>query len=491
MNGVLKRLLAYPALVFLLAAGVSVLVYLGVSAAGGAVGFPLDDAWIHQTYARNLGTRGEFAFIPGQPSAGSTSLLWTGLLAIGYGLRLEPHVWAYTLGGLLLGLNAWLVYKLVLRWWPTASGAALAAGLLVTVEWHLVWSAGSGMETLLYAAGALAIWVLDWPSQAGLAGLVAGLAVLTRPDGLSLLPFLAARAWLARPRSWRAALWASLGFGALFGPYLLFNLSLSGTLWPNTFYAKQAEYAILREQPLWSRLAWVGGLPFIGVLAVLLPAILAGAWLAVRGRRWEPAIALGWALTVIGTYALRLPVTYQHGRYLMPVIPVLLALGVGGLAQIIRPGSSQLLARVFSRAWLAAAALLALVFWLRGALAYRTDVQIIQTEMVATAQWVAGNTPAEAMIAAHDIGALGYFGGRRVLDMAGLVSAEVIPFIRDETQLRAWLDRAGADYLETFPGWYPALTAARHGQRVFVTGAAISPAEGGENMAVYVWGAEP
>ena len=487
MTHALRRLAAYPALLFLLAAAVSVLIYLGVSGAGGAVGFPLDDAWIHQTYARNLGLRGEFAFIPGQASAGSTSLLWTVLLAIGYGLRLEPHVWAYTLGVLLLGLNAWLVYRLVLRWWPTASTAALAAGLLVTVEWHLVWSAGSGMETLLYAASALAIFVLDWPAQAGLAGLVAGLAVLTRPDGLSLLPFLAARAWLARPFDWRAALRASLGFGLLFGPYLLFNISLSGTPWPNTFYAKQAEYAVLREQPLWSRLAGVGSLPFIGVLALLLPAILVGAWQALGRRQWNLLLALGWAVAVMGTYALRLPVTYQHGRYLMPVIPVLLALGVGGLAQLVRPRASQLLARVFSRAWLAAAALLALVFWLRGALAYQTDVQIIETEMVATARWVAANTPADALIAAHDIGALGYFGGRRVLDMAGLVSPEVIPFIRDQAQLSAWLDRKGANYLETFPGWYPALTAARQGQRVFSSGGAISPAAGGENMAVYVW----
>jgi hypothetical protein len=136
-------------------------------------------------------------------------------------------------------------------------------------------------------------------------------------------------------------------------------------------------------------------------------------------------------------------------------------------------------------------ALLALIFWLRGALAYQSDVQIIQTEMVATAQWVAGNTPADTLIAAHDIGALGYFGGRRVLDMAGLVSPEVIPFIRDESRLSAWLDREGANYLETFPDWYPALSASARATRVFTTGASYSPAQGGTNMAVYRWAANP
>ena len=50
-------------------------------------GFPLDDAWIHQTYARNLGLHGIMAFSPGEPSTGSTSPAWTVLLAAGYLLQ--------------------------------------------------------------------------------------------------------------------------------------------------------------------------------------------------------------------------------------------------------------------------------------------------------------------------------------------------------------------------------------------------------------------
>src|SRR5581483_3131331 len=74
-----------PASLYFLLAAVAVLCYVLVAyVQNGTFGFPLDDAWIHQVYARNLGTHLEFSFFPGQPSAGSTSPLWAILLAVGY-----------------------------------------------------------------------------------------------------------------------------------------------------------------------------------------------------------------------------------------------------------------------------------------------------------------------------------------------------------------------------------------------------------------------
>jgi hypothetical protein len=124
-------------------------------------------------------------------------------------------------------------------------------------------------------------------------------------------------------------------------------------------------------------------------------------------------------------------------------------------------------------------------FYVVGAKAYSTDVAVIKTEMVATARWVAENTPPGALVAAHDIGALGYFSGRPLLDLAGLVSPQVIPFIRDQEQLAAYLDKQQADYLVTFPGWYPLLVRELH--PVYQSHGTIAPEIGGENMVVYRW----
>jgi arabinofuranosyltransferase len=144
-----------------------------------------------------------------------------------------------------------------------------------------------------------------------------------------------------------------------------------------------------------------------------------------------------------------------------------------------------------SRTWLLSVGLIAVAFWIQGAIRYLRDVQFIETEMVATARWVNANTPPTALIATHDIGALGYFSDRRLLDMAGLVSPGVIPFIRDEARLKAWLDTSGADYLVTFPSWYPALVASGRIERVYVTDSQYSQAPGAENMAIYRWNHSP
>ncbi len=113
------------------------------------------------------------------------------------------------------------------------------------------------------------------------------------------------------------------------------------------------------------------------------------------------------------------------------------------------------------------------------------DVGLIDQEMVATARWVEAHTPPSAVIAAHDIGALGYYGHRRLVDLGGLTSRAALDVLRDPREFASFLTQEGSDYLVTFPGLYPSV-----GQRcrpVYSSGGSISPALGGENMQVYAW----
>ena len=468
--------------------------YLIVSHSIYRIGFPLDDAWIHQTYARNLAKTGEWAFIPGQPSGGSTGPLWGVLLSLGYVLRLGPYVWAFLLGWFLLfgmGILGVFAHQLIA---PATKQFAIWSGVLLTLEWHLVWAAGSGMETLAYTLVVTLVLILlmrKIESYAGWLGigLIIGLSIWLRPDGITLLGpalFVILFSQSHWQKKIKTASVLILGFIILFAPYLGFNQILSGAWWPNTFFAKQAEYAADRENlPFIVRLVREFTLPLVGVGVVLLPGFLIKSYRILQQRNWRETAAAIWALGYLVLYAMRLPVIYQHGRYVIPMMPTFFILGFAGSCEWIRSDAVSTLRRILSRTWLIVIPLVLLVFWGRGAIAYAKDVAVIESEMVVTAHWVAVNTPQDALIAAHDIGAFGYFGGRKLLDLAGLISPDVIPFIRDENRLKDYLDSQGAEYLVTFPKWYPTLVS--RAPLIFQTTGKFSPSLGGENMAVYQW----
>jgi hypothetical protein len=466
--------------------------YLLASDRTVGLGFPLDDAWIHQTYARNLGRLGQWAFIPGQPSAGSTSPLWTGLLALGFALgQATPHLWTYTLGVVSLAGLAFAGQKLYthLLGEPTGPKPGFRhnipwIGLFLAGEFHLVWAAVSGMETdlmaLFYLAG-LVLIAEERPRWGWLGGLI-GLACWARPDGLTLLgPALLV--WLLRDRRLGSLARLVACFLLFFGPYLLFNYAVQGSPWPNTFYAKQAEYAALQARPFGLRLWDELSLPLVGAGLCLLPGFIYFGIEGLRKKNWSGLGALLWFLGYVTLYAWRLPVTYQYGRYLIPAMPVYFVLGLVGMSMILAgvKRRSERVQRLLGFAWRAVLLGVWLGFLAIGAGRYAQDVAIIQTEMVSTARWVAANTAPQDVIAVHDIGAMGYFGGRNVIDLAGLVTPEVIPFIRNEGRLADFLDRKGAVVLVTFPTWYEHLADGK--EVVFVSGGQYA----GENMTVYRW----
>jgi hypothetical protein len=140
-----------------------------------------------------------------------------------------------------------------------------------------------------------------------------------------------------------------------------------------------------------------------------------------------------------------------------------------------------LLARLLRRVYALAIGIVFVLYVPIGAAAFAADVAIINGEMVAVAQWLDRNTPPDALIAAHDIGAIGYFTRRPLLDLAGLISPEVIPFIRDEAKLSEWMKAKGAHYLVTFPGWYPQISTSSDLIRLFAGNSPFSP----EHMTVY------
>ncbi|MCB9423034.1 MAG: hypothetical protein H6667_24755 [Ardenticatenaceae bacterium] len=485
--------------------------FIGLSAANSGPGFPLDDGWIHQTYARNLARNGRFEFIPGIVSAGSTSPLWTILLAIGYLLRLPYLLWAYLLGGLSLWLLAWAGMRLWRQLWPDFTWQDWLVGLVLVLTWPLVWAAASGMETLLFAALGLVLvgefasdkWQVAGGKSLILLGFLSGLLILVRPDGLVLLLLLGVGLFLGagtmKQRVKRAAMFGGTAVLPLL-PYFTFNLWSSGSVWPNTFYAKQIEYATLLAQPLVSRLArllffslggpengWRG---VSGAHLLLLPGLVTAVTPSLR-TDWQKKqlvhlLPLLWAGGHVVLYAWRLPVTYQHGRYLLAALPVWILYGLAGWFWLLNQIQDKRVAFLSRQVSSLTFGILLLFFLLLGGQSYAQDVAFIQGEMVTVAHWLAENTPPDALIAAHDIGAIGYFAERPLLDLAGLVTPAIIPYLDDEAKIGRYIQDSQAHYLVTAPGWpYNQIIDKLSITKIYTTHYLWTQQNGLNNMTVY------
>ncbi|MBM3124762.1 MAG: hypothetical protein FJZ87_06760 [Chloroflexi bacterium] len=463
--------------------------YLLVSRITAGIGFPLDDSWIHQIYARNLAEKGEWAFRPGVLSAGSTSPLWSALLSVGYWLGIPKFIWTFSLaGGILLILSClceWIVRREVPSYHPKYPWV----GLIISSEWHLVWAGLSGMETLLHAllaTSVLALLVVNFRNYV-IIGILAGISIWARPDGLTLLgPILLVIFYslVQDPKEWPLFGRFLIGFMTFFGLYLYFNLMVGGTPMPNTFYAKQAEYLSWRNVPIITRIGRMLLQLLAGTGLVLLPGVIYWLVTTIKRKRISYLAIILWLAGYFGLYVLRLPV-YQHGRYFMPAMPGMFLLGLLGMMEFVGKPATSALQRRLKIAWISGTIAIVLAFVLLGARAYSQDVRLIETEMVASAKWVAVELPPGSLIAAHDIGALGFFDNHAIVDLAGLISPEVIPFIRDEDRLREYLNQKGVDYLIVMPGFYQELTDGL--SIVYSSKESGGGVLDGRSMTVYQW----
>lgn len=464
VSGMRQRSESALAIGCVVAGAISVAAYLLAGRlVAGKFGFPLDDAWIHQVVARNLAATGRPEFNAGEPALASSSPLWLVLLAAGYRLEAPPLLWTGSLAAAAAGFAAWAAWWLGRAAVPGRPGLALAAAALSVAEWRLAWLAASGMETALFSGLALlgvamAVARRPWWQV----GIPAALAAATRPEGLALAALLAC--WSVLPQQAdepRARRW--LRAGAMLAPALMVAATLGLVAWrltgyvlPATYYAKVSGYAQVRGVgDVWRYWLHVGQYLVSGPAVFVLPGLL---WWPFARRARGPALRGGWLLAgwpvvLLGLYTFRLPVLYHYGRYLSPGLPAVLLLSCLGLAGLLASLPYRRLARAYVLLVIVAVA----VLWVHGALRYARDVRWIAREHVAAAHWLATNTPAGTRVAAHDIGAIGYFSGRYVVDLAGIVAPEALRHQSDSQALAEHARARGAQYLAFLRGWYPLL----------------------------------
>ena len=443
------------------------LLYLGRA---GQFGFPLDDAWIHQAYARNFGLHGIMAFSPNQPSAGSTSLGWTLILALGYKLKIPFFIWTYTLGCLLTITTAFTAARLSERYFGNRDRAFIVA-VICMLEWHLAWAGLSGMETSLFVFLTLLFFLLfERGISPLLLGALTGIIVTVRPEGILLaLVYGLSLLRIAPPRDLKSLLRHAgaflLAFALMIGPWILFNLAYSGKPFPNTISAKFMQYGYPWSLFKSLKYLWDVLIYFVnGPLILLVPCAGWTVYNLIRTKSTRHLHPLIWSFTLIGLYAAALPAIYDHGRYLMPLIPFVVIYGVEGFHQFLERFVRASLSRL--AIWSALFGIL-IALWINAASDYAFRVQLYGTVHLQAAQWINRNAPPDAILATHDIGLIGYHTGRQVVDLAGLVTPEIVPLMNDQRKMAEYVRAQNVRYVIVYSGYFRVLLAELGARLVF------------------------
>ncbi|MBX3190625.1 MAG: hypothetical protein KF819_26730 [Labilithrix sp.] len=402
-------------------------------------GFPLDDAWIHQVVARTFATTGTLGYRPGLHGSGATSQLWAVLLAIGQKLHLDPVVFTDLLG--VAGALAIGQLLLSACGREGSSARVVAAAIVACAGGDLVWFSVSGMEATLVVALALgAIVASSRGSQRArwIAGALAGAAALTRPDCVPLGACLTALVY-ARTRDAKSAAAIAVPWIACSALYFGMNAALVGEPMPATLSGRRwlwldsagGRTGILPEGRdfvyLWSyrlralTLGVTSNVPFWISLGLAAFGVLT----AVR-ERWHDAIAIAaWGLLHFAVFFVMLPVPGHGGRY-QPLVPLLYAfftvLGSATLAS--RIGARLKRPREALALGIAPWAIVFFNGWIGWRSAHADAVTHIRRTEEGAGKAVS-DLPRDARVASFDVGAIGYFGGRPILDLGALTDPRV------------------------------------------------------------------
>lgn len=405
----------------------------------------LDDALITFRVAENLAHGRGFVYNLGERVQVTTTPLYTLVLAAGTWFFGSAPRAALILNIGLSALIPVLAFDMGRRLAGRITG--LGGALLLMLAPLLI--RAFSMESYLYVALILATVNAYAARNLWLAGGLAGLTALVRGDGVLLGACLLCYDFLACLRlRWR------LIFPAVAIPagWYLFALWYYGSPFPATLGAKvaQGEFNWLGQRFIdglslyWDN--WTRGQDYDTFYLFPVLVIIALPWVVWRERLWLILVGRD-LLYVLVFVSLAVPTAEWYYAPLMPGIALLSARAVQLLAQ----GSAWLLTRLwpatartvvpaFKRRWtlpqIAATGLAGLLLAVLLATIYPVSRSIITGSpdwkarvYPEAARWIAANTNASANLATIDIGHLGYWSGRPIIDIVGLAQPDVAPQI--------------------------------------------------------------
>lgn len=469
---------------------------------GGQMGFPLDDSWIHMQFVKTFHEGYFFQYNIGEPTAGTTSPLWvvliTGLSFINSNLVFDAIFLSFV-SYLFIVIYSYKLFQFSFEKleFENAKFLTFIASLLVVFSGRLNWAALSGMETNLFCLFCLmaVYYFLTKPENKILVFVMLGLASATRPEGY-LLSLIMLVYILFKERKISANLLIGIFlFLIISAPYLLFSYSISGNILPNTFeghgggrnYFPSFNYLKIIGQYFFRDNAVLGILWLSGFVIYLVN------FKKFREKLVNINLIFIWAYMLPVVYSIAIPNWRHHVRYLIPIIPFFILIGIitlNFLAASIKQNKFTSFLKSKTIYYII------LFFSLPYYFVYMTyiglNTQNINDQQVKLAKWVKENVPQNEAVAINDIGAIKYFNGNKIIDMEGLVNSDILRFRKYDINTRLdstinLLKKNNVSHLVIYDEWYPNFINKYKDKLTFITSAKLERNTicGGDEMKVY------
>lgn len=442
-------------------------------------GFPLDDPWIHLTFARNLVEYGSFSYYKNEiVTAGSTSPLYTLMLAAGFLVTKNEMILSYVLGILFFAISAFVFYKLSELLFTKEIWLAIAASLVFVLDRWMNFISVTGMETTLFILLLIAAFYFYRKRNAVLTGLMLGLLFWTRPDSVAFIGAITADYIIfmyfkkkspkkneIEPFEKKDLIKAGIVFAVLLIAYFAMNLHLSGSLLPNTYEAKLTYYTpefrsrteFLKEE-VWDYFTESSYVLFIVPFIIAVIKILGDSFKSRYNTFLLPVIFI---FAFIFIYWYKLPYAHRFGRYLMPIIPFYILTFIYGSRVFFKYlyglFKDRNTVNGLNFIFLGAVIIYSASSCYENKNVYQDQTHHIAIRQVATAKWLKNNTPEGSIIATHDVGAIGYYSDRKIVDVAGLINPEFIKKLNTKDFARFMTEqmvKEHVDYIAFLREWY-------------------------------------
>jgi hypothetical protein len=420
-------------------------------------GQPGDDPFITYRYAQNLASGHGLVFNAGERVQSSTAPLFTLLLALGGFAGIDIPALGYAISAMCLLVFAvccvgYLSSADRQLTWPAAAAAALTFICPVTTF-------GLGSEMPLLVALAWGSWWAAAARRWGVCALLAGLAALTRGDGVLVGVAVAlVFVWTHRKAGVRTWPWgAAFLYMLVAAPWYVFAWVYFGSPLPATLGVKVAQGSAPGTVGFFEGLGyfWTHSLANQAVMWIPGLALLVAGIVVVARRGGALAAPLVWAgLFMVGFGLLHVP---RYPWYYSPLVPVaMIALVLGGslaargLWRYLPRRPQAAAARVVGA--LAVAVLVGLIYLAEDQASARPQPAPRSQLNISIGKWLAANTPASATVGAEEVGLLGYYSGRGIIDFVGLLQPDVAP--RRAVGDNLWaVQTYRPDYIVAMPPW--------------------------------------